>query len=137
MSGRSQPVIADDEGQKARREPRALWPETVGDLLRRYRVAAGLTQEELAERATLSVRAIGDIERGVKQRPHRETIRLLADALDLSDEERDRFLATARQQRAPVPALASVASAPSNLPAQVTPLVGRGEDVRAVRAAAR
>ena len=34
-----------------------------GDLLRGYRVAAGVTQEELAERAGLSVRAISDLER--------------------------------------------------------------------------
>ena len=38
--------------------------ESLGDLLRRYRKAAGLTQEELAERAGLSVRAIANIERG-------------------------------------------------------------------------
>ena len=50
-----------------RRAPRPLHPEAFADLLRRYRIAAGLTQEELAERATFSVRAISDIERGV---PH-------------------------------------------------------------------
>jgi transcriptional regulator with XRE-family HTH domain len=37
---------------------------TFGDLLRRYRLAAGLTQEELAEQAHLSPRAISDLERG-------------------------------------------------------------------------
>lgn len=131
MSSTSQAISAAERERRARREPRALHPETVGDLLLRYRVAAGLTQEELAERAALSVRAVGDIERGVKQRPHRETLRLLADALDLSDEERDRFHATARQQRAPATALAPVVSSPSNLPAQVTPFVGRAEAVRA------
>jgi transcriptional regulator with XRE-family HTH domain len=46
-------------------------------LLRRYRVDAQLTQEELAEKAGLSARAISDLERGVKIRPHRVTVELL------------------------------------------------------------
>src|SRR6188768_2546191 len=49
-----------------------------GDLLKRYRLAAGLTHEALAERATLSARAISDLERGVSRRPRRETIELRA-----------------------------------------------------------
>ncbi|MBV9279902.1 MAG: helix-turn-helix transcriptional regulator, partial [Chloroflexi bacterium] len=36
-----------------------------GDLLRRLRAAAGLSQEDLAERAGLGVRTISDLERGV------------------------------------------------------------------------
>ena len=52
-------------------------------LLRRHRVATGLSQEALAERAGLSVRAISDLERGARRAPYRETVRLLADALAL------------------------------------------------------
>ena len=52
-----------------------------GDLLRRLRSAASLSQEELAERAGLSVRGISDLERGLRQAPRLETVRLLADAL--------------------------------------------------------
>ena len=37
-----------------------------GSLLRRHRQAAGLTQEELAERARLSARAVIDLERGAR-----------------------------------------------------------------------
>jgi transcriptional regulator with XRE-family HTH domain len=40
-----------------------------GRQLRRYRLAAGLSQEALAERAGLSWRTISDLERGVKQGP--------------------------------------------------------------------
>ena len=58
------------------------------EALRRYRVAADLTQEALAERARLSVRAISDIERGVRRLPYPTTVRLLAAALGLSDDER-------------------------------------------------
>jgi ribosome-binding protein aMBF1 (putative translation factor) len=52
-----------------------------GELLRRYRVAAGLSQEALAEQARLSVRGISDLERGLSRTPRRETVALLAEAL--------------------------------------------------------
>src|SRR6185369_6074902 len=57
-------------------------------LLRRYRAAAGLTQEELAEQAALSARAITDLERGVRRFPYPDTVERLARALHLSAEER-------------------------------------------------
>ena len=66
---------------------------TFSQLLRRYRAAAGLTQEELAERAGLSGRGVADLERGVRVAPYLRTVRRLADALGLS-EERTAFLAT-------------------------------------------
>jgi predicted ATPase/DNA-binding XRE family transcriptional regulator len=52
-----------------------------GESLRRYRIAAGLTQEELAERAGLSTRGIQDLERGARQSPRQATVRRLAAAL--------------------------------------------------------
>ena len=45
------------------------------------RAAAGLTQEELADRSGLSVRAIRNLETGRTERPRRQSVRLLADAL--------------------------------------------------------
>jgi transcriptional regulator with XRE-family HTH domain len=74
-------------------------PPTFGDLLRRYRLAAGLTQEELAERAQVSPRAISDLERGLRSRPWRDTTQLLATALKLDATQRSRLEASARQQR--------------------------------------
>src|SRR5438270_49827 len=73
----------------------ATHPTTFGPLLRRARLAAGLTQETLAERAGLSVRGISDLERGVSGAPRPETLRLLMDALDLGEAERETFLAAA------------------------------------------
>jgi tetratricopeptide (TPR) repeat protein/transcriptional regulator with XRE-family HTH domain len=61
---------------------------TFGDVLRHARRNADLTQEELAERAGLSVRGISDLERGVHLAPHRDTLEMLADALDLAPEGR-------------------------------------------------
>lgn len=62
-------------------------PASFAVLLRRYRQTAGLTQEELAERARLSTRAISDLERGLKRTPRRDTIGLLVEALALSPED--------------------------------------------------
>jgi membrane protein implicated in regulation of membrane protease activity/DNA-binding XRE family transcriptional regulator len=76
-------------------------PPSCGALLKRYRVAAGLTQEELAERAGLSVRAISDLERGLHRSPQRETVQLLAAALDLAPADRATFEAAARRLREP------------------------------------
>lgn len=72
---------------------------TTGELLRRYRRAAGLTQDELAERAAVSSRSISDIERGISSAPHRGTLDGLADALGLMPEERDLLQASARAGR--------------------------------------
>ena len=52
-----------------------------GALLRRYRLAAGLTQEALAERAGVSLDGISALERGYRRSPHRDTLALLAGAL--------------------------------------------------------
>ena len=52
-----------------------------GDLLRRSRLAAGLTQEELAALSGLSARGLSDLERGARRALRRETVLLLSEAL--------------------------------------------------------
>ena len=76
---------------------------TLATLLRHYRAQAGLTQEELAERADLSVRAISDLERGVKRRPHRTTVDLLVGALALSSGDRRSLDAAVRRNQSVTP----------------------------------
>jgi predicted ATPase/class 3 adenylate cyclase len=66
------------------------------EVLRHHRQAAGLTQAELAERAGISWRGLNDLERGVRRRPRRDTVVLLATALGLSESERVSFEAAAR-----------------------------------------
>jgi tetratricopeptide (TPR) repeat protein len=56
-----------------------------------------MSQEELAERARLSARAISDLERGVKRTPRRDTVQLLVEALGLSGETRTTFVTVARE----------------------------------------
>jgi predicted ATPase/DNA-binding XRE family transcriptional regulator len=67
-----------------------------GNLLRRHRIAAALSQEALAERAGLSVRAISDLERGVHQVPRLESVRMLSVALSLKEADREALVAAAR-----------------------------------------
>jgi predicted ATPase/DNA-binding XRE family transcriptional regulator len=103
-------------------------------LLKRHRLAAGLTQEELAERARISVRAISDLERGVRRAPHKDTLRLLAEALHVSDDERALLLESARQARraevsvSPAQPFTSV----GDFPVTLTPLIGREREEAAI-----
>jgi predicted ATPase/transcriptional regulator with XRE-family HTH domain len=101
-----------------------------GALVRRYRRSAGWTQQELAERARIGLRTISEIERGTGIRPQRETVRLLIDAFGLGEEERAAFERAARHQGQST--LAPVALPPTNLPAPVTPLIGRDDALSAV-----
>ncbi len=75
-----------------------VWEVAVSfaELLREHRRGLGLTQEELAERAQLSARAISDLERGLKQSPRPTTVRLLARALGLSEADASQFLRVAQ-----------------------------------------
>jgi predicted ATPase/class 3 adenylate cyclase len=91
-----------------------------GELLRRHRHAAGLTQPELAERAGLSVRGINDLERGVRQTPRKDTVTLLAQALGLSEEERTAFAAAARRGAGAAASAVSTASPPARDVGQLT-----------------
>jgi transcriptional regulator with XRE-family HTH domain len=68
-----------------------------GSLLRLQRMAAGLTQEELAERSGLSVRAISDMERSRTGRPYHRSVVLLCDALSLSEAVRVQLMSAARK----------------------------------------
>ena len=70
--------------------------EPFGERLRRYREAAGYSQEQLAERAGLSANAIGALERGERKRPYPDTLRRLADALGVDQETRASLSAALR-----------------------------------------
>jgi DNA-binding XRE family transcriptional regulator len=59
-----------------------------GRLLRQRRLAAGLTQQQLAERSGMSLRTLRDLEHGRVQRPQPRSVQRLAAALGLSSEER-------------------------------------------------
>ena len=105
-------------------------PPAFGRLLKRYRVAKCLTQEALAARAGLSVRAISDLERGVNRTPHTDTLRLLVEALCLAPADRDALTATARGQgESSFALLQGRAPSPSWRDDALTPFVGRGREL--------
>src|SRR5687768_16456975 len=96
--------------------------QTFGLLLKRHRLFAGLTHEGLAERSTVSVRAISDLERGVSRRPHPETVALLAEALRLTPEQRAMFEVASRPGSTEAE---DGAQTLTNLPVQLASFVGR------------
>ena len=93
-SGASGPAEA---GAGREQDMAMVRPPAFGELLKAHRLAANLTQEALAERARLSVRAISDLERGLHRTPQKETVHLLADALQLGAQDRAAFEAAARR----------------------------------------
>ena len=107
-------------------------PPAFGELLQRYRRAAGLTQEELAERAGVSARGISDLERGLRQVPRRDTVQLLVDALALPAPERAALVAAARLHRAPAAQPTAGTTRARPLPTPLTPLIGRAHEVAAL-----
>jgi transcriptional regulator with XRE-family HTH domain len=115
---------------------------SLGTLLRQHRLAAGLSQEQLAERAGLSRRGISDLERGARQTPYPDTLRRLADELGLTDSDRAVMISAARQRRSSPTAqtrlvrhTATVGSRPilrpqpSSGPSLSSPFVGREAEI--------
>jgi predicted ATPase/DNA-binding XRE family transcriptional regulator len=97
-------------------------------LLRRLREAAGLTQEELAERAAVSSRTISDAERGLRTRIYADTAGRIADALNLTEQDRETFFAIARGRRQPE------LGSQGDLPHPLTPLVDRTTELALLEA---
>ena len=121
-----------------------------GALLRRYRLAADLSQEALAERAGLSLRGVSDLERGARRVPQRATVRLLAGALGLRPEAAaalegavvrrlgpGQAAAGSPPAQGPASAGGAAPSVPQNLPVHLTGFIGREREVAAVVARLR
>lgn len=96
-----------------------------GHMLRALRLRAGLSQERLAERAGMSAREIGNLERGSRRAPRPESVQKLAEGLELQGDELDRFRATTHQEgiRLHDPPSGGVPRAPG-------PLIGRERDIQ-------
>jgi tetratricopeptide (TPR) repeat protein/transcriptional regulator with XRE-family HTH domain len=103
-------------------------------LLRQLRAEAKLTQEELAEAASVSPRSVSDLERGINRTARKDTALLLADALALAGPVRELFVAAARGKAPPVDVLAArhevvpgafAAAATRALPRDIASFTGR------------
>jgi predicted ATPase/transcriptional regulator with XRE-family HTH domain len=123
---------------------RSNTPVFFGEWLKKRRKALDLTQEELAQRAGCSVFALRKIESG-ERRPSKQLAELLAQSLEISSEEMPVFIKIARGQMSlgrlhasasnlPIPSLADfqIASPPSTIPLQPTPLIGREAEMTAM-----
>jgi tetratricopeptide (TPR) repeat protein/transcriptional regulator with XRE-family HTH domain len=94
-----------------------------GQQLRRSRLAFGLTQEELAKRSGLSVRAISDLERGRTGQPRGSTLRRIEAALSPPVTADEASVRPARSSR------------PAQLPPDVADFTGRSDEVGRLTAA--
>ena len=97
-----------------------------GPVLRRLRMAAGLSQEALAERAGLSPDGIAALERGRRTRPRAFTVGVLADALALGPADRALLASAATSQARPGDLLGRP------LPVWLTSFVGRQQELAEV-----
>jgi predicted ATPase/DNA-binding XRE family transcriptional regulator len=107
-----------------------------GARLKQLRVAAGLSQEMLAERAGLSAHALSALERGPRRVPQRATLAALVSALDLSATEQAELERTVRRARDPWGASDTqqvAVATPAPLPPAPTPLLGRADEIACAR----
>src|SRR5215467_7076963 len=95
---------------------------SLGVLLQAFRHRACLSQEQLAERAELSERTVRNLEVGRVRSPRNDTVRLLAEALELTEPEREGWFAAARSANGrrtepAIPGARGPAQLPSDAPA--------------------
>jgi tetratricopeptide (TPR) repeat protein/transcriptional regulator with XRE-family HTH domain len=115
-----------------------------GARLSACRQQARLSQQDLAERSGLSIRAISNLERGRTRWPYQDSVRRLADALELRGAARAEFIAAAGRRvvhggdadeltpdRTSRP-LSRKANVPRQLPAAVRHFVGREAELAAL-----
>src|SRR5713226_9347429 len=102
-------------------------PLTFGQLLRRYRTAAGVSQDELAEQAGLSAHGISDLERGARQTPYPDTVQRLADSLHLDAAQRAALLAARRSPHGRIPSRSVGGGQYSRNRLSVVPFPPRGD----------
>jgi transcriptional regulator with XRE-family HTH domain len=117
--------------------PAAQETSPIGSLIRSHRLRIGLTQRELADLSTISVRAIRDLEHGKARRPRSATVQLVADALRLGPRARaaleeaahqGRFLPGRQEPAAPPTALHAMAGREGETEVLVAELSGTGTE---------
>ncbi len=104
-------------------------------VLKRLRMASGLSQEALAERAAVSAQAISALECGLRKAPYPKTVALLAGALGLDDACRSELTDAANTARTARTTASQVRA--GNLPQVLGSIVGRSREIAELDAALR
>ncbi|MFD6444905.1 helix-turn-helix domain-containing protein [Promicromonospora sp. NPDC060204] len=103
-----------------------------GPLLRSLRQAAQLTIEDLSHASGVSVRAVGDMERGVSRGPQRRTVQALADALGLDAGQQAELADAARAGRPRTTDEPAQRASAFGLPRGLADFVGRAAELEAL-----
>ncbi|MEV6472796.1 helix-turn-helix domain-containing protein [Streptomyces sp. NPDC051657] len=122
-------VRTERSGATAARPHPDAGPTRFGGTLQTARRRAGLTQEQLAAASGVSIRAIRDLELGRAQRPRKETIRLLADALGLTGSHRVLLDGACGHSSADTTLRQMYAERKASVPAAMGPLIGREREL--------
>ncbi|MFE1172490.1 helix-turn-helix domain-containing protein [Streptomyces sp. NPDC058773] len=101
----------------------------LGSRIRALRLAARLSQKQLADFSTLSVRAIRDIENGRVKQPRKDTFQLLRKALDLSASEWDTLKELIPRGVPDTDRAAPAGPEPLGPPAANGPILGRDDEL--------
>ena len=101
-------------------------------VLKRLRVASGLSQEALAERAAISAQAVSALETGLRKSPYPKTIALLADALRLDEHARAQLVEAAAAGKTAREAAADATSSNGKLPQRLGAIIGRDNEAGAI-----
>lgn len=115
--------------------------EAFGAWVKRRRRSLALTQDELAQRVAYSIVTIRKIESG-DLRPSKALAAVLAEALEISLDERPAFIRFARNETDPreptplpsyaLPSAPAPAPTPTNLPTPLTSLIGRQTELATI-----
>ncbi len=109
-----------------------------GGILKQLRLAAGLTQEELADASGVAARSISDLERGVNQTARKDTAEMLANGLGLNGSARTAFASAARGRpvgEAAMPPAVLLGDQPAGLralPRDITAFIGRDAELKQI-----
>jgi LuxR family maltose regulon positive regulatory protein len=105
---------------------------TFGSMLRRHRQRAGLSQAALAERASLSAAAVAALELGQRRQPHPQTLRRLAEALNLDEQEEAALVRVIERGTSGLTDASGHHARTGFFNAPATPLIGREADLNAL-----
>jgi len=117
-----------------------------GAFLRKHRLRAGISQEDLAGRAGVSKETVSSLERGITLWPYRDSVQRLIAPLNLTPAEKAQMEAAAerpgrprgdQRKNVPDPAALSSDTPRDNLPLPLTRLIGRDDIVATVISMAR